>query len=306
MSLTAIYRFVDVDHRPRRDLRLVPVLLAAYGAAWVGDGQATYAALLLWAVCGAAGVALLVAARRPPTPTTAAQPAPGPPAPTPRLAPPPPPPSHRTNPEADPRTRTKTRRRTLAAACLIAAGAGTAATTRAIATHTGPLPRLAAAHAQAAADAVVTGDPRIAASLHGPFAIVPVRVERVDGVRVRLPATVLASRPDEWRFLPSTRVRFTARLRPARPDTPDAAALSVRRPPQVLAGPSMLQSLAGRLRQGLRDACAGLPADPRGLLPGLVIGDVSQEPAGLAAAFHVTGLSHLTALIYRSTLNSEV
>lgn len=271
----------------------MPILLAAYGAAWFGDGQASYAALLLWALCGVGGVALLIAARpRPPAPTASrAGNAPAAEAEATTI-----PTRAKRSTKPSPKTSTKTRRRTLAAASLIAAGAGTAATTRAIATHTGPLPRLAAAHAQAAVDAVVADDPRIATSLHGPFAIVPVRVERVNGLPTRLPATVLASRPDEWRFLPSTRLHFTARLRPARPDTPDAAALSVRRSPQVLAGPNPLQRLAGRLRQGLRDACAGLPADPRGLLPGLVIGDVSQEPASLSAAFRTTGLSHLTAV----------
>ncbi|MBW8802965.1 MAG: ComEC/Rec2 family competence protein [Catenulisporales bacterium] len=273
MSFTATFRSVsadaDADQRSRRDLRLVPILLAAYSAAWLGDGLATRAALVLWAACAVAGTVLLLAAR-----------------------------DRRTASNAQ--LRTRTRRRTLAAACFIAAGAGTAATTRTIASHTGPLPRLAAAHARATVEAVITDDPRTVTSphAHGPFAIVPVRVERVNGQRTRLPATVLASNPDAWRLLPSTRVQITARLRPARPDTPDAAALSVpaSHPPQILAGPTALQRLAGHLRQGLREACAGLPADPRGLLPGLVIGDVSQEPDSLSAAFRTTGLSHLTAV----------
>ena len=269
MSLTATYRSVEHDQRPRRDLRLVPILLAAYVAAFVGNGFTSQAALLLWAACAAVGASLLLRSSAPARPATRTDPTP---------------------------TRTRTRRRTLAAACFVAAGAGTAATTRTIATHTGPLPRLAAAHAQATVEAVVTDDPHIATSLHGPFAVVPLRIERVNEFGTRLPATALASNPGAWQFLPSTRLRITGRLRPAPDDKPDAATLSVHRPPEVLAGPNALQRLAGKLRQALRDACADLPADPRGLVPGLVIGDVSQEPPSLAIAFRDTGLTHLTAV----------
>jgi competence protein ComEC len=284
MSLTATYRSVEHDSRPRRDLRLVPILMAAYVAAFIGNGFASQAALLLWAGCAVVGLSLLLRSgirRQEVHYANHISHQPG------RRVP--------TSSDQTP-TRTKTRRRTLAAACFVAAGAGTAATARTLAVHTGPLPRLAAEHAQATVEAVVTDDPRTATSLHGPFAVVPLRVERVNEYRTRLPATALASDPDAWRFLPSTRVRITGRLRPPRGDTPDAATLSVYRPPQVLAGPNALQRLAGRLRQALRDACVHLPADPRGLVPGLVIGDVSQEPAGLAVAFRDTGLSHLTAV----------
>ena len=291
MSMTATFRSVDHDHdhRPRRDLRLVPILLAAYVAAFVGDGFASQAALLLWSACAVAGTSLLLrsgvrvaaprqqrAAERRHTQPNTNQPAALPQHPTP--------------------TRTRTRRRTLAAACFVAAGAGTAATARTIATHTGPLPRLAAAHARATVEAVVTDDPHTATSARGPYAVVPLRIERVNEFTTRLPATAFASDPGAWRFLPSTRVRITGRLRPAHGDTPDAAAVSVHKPPQVLAGPNALQQFAGRLRQALRDACVHLPADPRGLVPGLVIGDVSQEPESLSVAFRETGLTHLTAV----------
>ena len=313
MSLTATFRSVDHDHRPRRDLRLVPILVAAYAAAFIGNGLVSQAALILWAMCAAVGASLLVTARRSQS-TSYSQVTSNNPATSNNLTASNSPatggsraaaaraqalasiqPATRTG-RPPTTTRTKTRRRTLAAACFVAAGAGTAATTRTIATHTGPLPSLAAARAQATVEAVVTDDPRTLTSLHGPFVVVPLRVERVNEYRTRLPATALASDPAAWQFLPSTRVRVTGRLRPARDDTPDAAAISVHRPPEVLAGPNALQRLAGRLRQGLRDACAHLPADPRGLVPGLVIGDVSQEPASLSAAFRDTGLAHLTSV----------
>src|SRR5436305_174803 len=136
MSLTAIFRSVEHDSRLRRDLRLVPILLAAYAAAFVGDGFVSEAALVLWLICAAIGAGLLVAGRR--NRSTSYSTTIG----GSRIAA-----AAATHPQTT--TRTRTRRRTLAAACLVAAGAGTAATTRTIATHTGPLPRLAVARAQA-------------------------------------------------------------------------------------------------------------------------------------------------------------
>ncbi|MGB8651683.1 MAG: ComEC/Rec2 family competence protein, partial [Mycobacteriales bacterium] len=60
--------------------------------------------------------------------------------------------------------------------------------------------------------------------------------------------------------------------------------------------PSALQRAAGRLRAGLRTAAAVLPADERGLLPGLVEGDTSRLDPRLADDFRTTGLTHLTAV----------
>lgn len=50
------------------------------------------------------------------------------------------------------------------------------------------------------------------------------------------------------------------------------------------------------MRAGLRQAAAGLPAQPRGLLPGLVDGDTSQLDPVLADRFRVAGLTHLVAV----------
>ncbi|HSP37824.1 MAG TPA: DNA internalization-related competence protein ComEC/Rec2, partial [Frankiaceae bacterium] len=60
--------------------------------------------------------------------------------------------------------------------------------------------------------------------------------------------------------------------------------------------PSEWQRLAGSLRAGLRKACLRLPADARGLLPGLVVGDTTELPADLADDARSAGLSHLTAV----------
>jgi competence protein ComEC len=77
---------------------------------------------------------------------------------------------------------------------------------------------------------------------------------------------------------------------------PEAAVLHTREPPRVVAAPGAAQRLAARLRGGLREAAAPLPADARALLPGLVVGDTSGLPEDLEDAFRTTDLAHLTAV----------
>ncbi|MFE6689944.1 ComEC/Rec2 family competence protein [Streptomyces sp. NPDC057743] len=104
----------------------------------------------------------------------------------------------------------------------------------------------------------------------------------------------------EWRkLLPSTRVRVTARAAPALMAAERTAAVlrvTAVGPPVVVAPPSALQRLAGKLRAGLREATDGLRPDARALLPGLVVGDVSRVPADLDDAFRATDLTHLLAV----------
>ncbi|MFF1486131.1 ComEC/Rec2 family competence protein [Streptomyces sp. NPDC058319] len=104
-------------------------------------------------------------------------------------------------------------------------------------------------------------------------------------------------------LLPSTRLRVTGRLAP--PLTGGdriAAVLRVQEAgaggaaPEVTAGPSAPQRLAGRLRAGLRAATDGLPGDARALLPGLVVGDTSRITPELDQAFKDTDLAHVLAV----------
>ncbi|MGW7281445.1 ComEC/Rec2 family competence protein [Streptomyces sp. NPDC054844] len=101
-------------------------------------------------------------------------------------------------------------------------------------------------------------------------------------------------------LLPTTRILVTARSAPPR-ESGDriAAVLRVRggrEAPEVVAGPSGAQRLAGRLRAGLRQATGGLPADARALLPGLVVGDTSRITPELEEAFKETDLAHTLAV----------
>ncbi|WP_354640323.1 ComEC/Rec2 family competence protein [Kitasatospora camelliae] len=121
-----------------------------------------------------------------------------------------------------------------------------------------------------------------------------------DGVRIRTPVTLLVRAQDvaAWQGLvPSTRVRAEMQVVAGGVHRAETAALVVAHgPPRVLAPPNPVQRAAARLRAGLRAACDHLPADVRGLLPGLVVGDTSRLPDDLAEAFRATDLGHLTAV----------
>ncbi|MFC4035492.1 ComEC/Rec2 family competence protein [Streptomyces polygonati] len=179
-----------------------------------------------------------------------------------------------------------------------AAAAGVAALGRADLTR-GPVPGLARAGAFASVTVRVDGDPFQAGA--GPVRTVVVRgtAERVGTSRVRTPVVLLAGHDARaWlRLIPSTRITVTARFAPpGERDDDVAAVLRAAGPPRITGPPSRAQRVAAHLRAGLREAAAPLPKDARELLPGLVVGDTSALDPGLADAFRITDLAHVTAV----------
>jgi len=112
----------------------------------------------------------------------------------------------------------------------------------------------------------------------------------------RAPVVVFAVGTSWLGLLPGQRVLASGRLAPPKPDDAVAAVLVVAQAPHLLGRPPPWQRAAGAVRDGLRAACLPLPGDERGLVPGLVLGDVTAMPASLTDAFRVTGLAHLTAV----------
>ncbi|GAA3132248.1 ComEC/Rec2 family competence protein [Planomonospora alba] len=189
---------------------------------------------------------------------------------------------------------------------MLSCAAATAAT---VALHvhavgTGPVAALVREGATAVAEVVLTDDPRRTrqrgpAFLGEGFAV-PARVEAVTTAagrtRVRAPVVLLASGREWGPLLPGQRVGIRGRFGPAEPGELLTGVVLVREPPRVLGGPSWLQGVAGALRAGLRRAADVLPPEQRGLLPGLVVGDVSRMDGRVEADFKAAGLSHLTAV----------
>ena len=175
-----------------------------------------------------------------------------------------------------------------------AAVAGTALRER------GGVRELAAARAVVTGQVLVTGDPLPVASRDGDARVLrtgTLQVVTGRGTTRSAAAPVLLTGGPElagpaWHAT----VLVRGRLGPLPPADDRVATLSVTGRPEVRAGPGAVAAGAERLRSGLRHAVDAAPADARGLLPGLVIGDTSRTPPDLTAAMLATGMTHLTAV----------
>ncbi|NJQ04824.1 ComEC/Rec2 family competence protein [Streptomyces lonarensis] len=191
-------------------------------------------------------------------------------------------------------------------AMLAAAAGGTSAALHSAAARSGPLPLLAEREALVEVEVTVTGDPRMARPKPGAWtrpllitATADLLTTAEEGsTEIRTPTLLIVSQPDEaWqRLLPTTRLKLTARAAPPTGSGADIAAVLFVRgaaPPQTIGDPTTVQRLAGALRERLRMAVAGLPDDPKGLLPALIVGDASQVPDDLDEAVRATDLTHM-------------
>jgi len=90
-------------------------------------------------------------------------------------------------------------------------------------------------------------------------------------------------------------VSVEARLRPARSGESANARASVQEF-DVQRPPNPVVRWANRRRAAMLTATRSLPPETAGLVAGMAIGDTTQLPDDLAAAFKTTGLTHLTAV----------
>ncbi|TDC35416.1 ComEC/Rec2 family competence protein [Micromonospora sp. 15K316] len=153
------------------------------------------------------------------------------------------------------------------------------------------------------AELVVREDPRPIRGAPGRPATLLVPTELVglrqpDGTRITGPVQVLvlAANPAWQGLLPGQRLTAQGRLGVPRGGDLTAAVLSVTGPPLRHGPPSWAQRAAGSLRAGLQRACAPLPDEQGGLLPGLVVGDTSRLPPTVEEDFRATGMTHLNAV----------
>ncbi|WP_433535274.1 ComEC/Rec2 family competence protein [Micromonospora sp. CA-249363] len=165
-----------------------------------------------------------------------------------------------------------------------------------------PVRALAEKRAPVTADLVVRDDPRPIRSAGRPGMLLVsaelIRLTAPDGERLRASVRVLVLATDPaWRgLLPGQRLTAEGRLGVPRGGDLTAAVLATTGPPERRGRPSWAQRAAGTLRAGLQRACAPLPDDPGGLLPGLVVGDTSRLPPAVEEDFRATGMTHLNAV----------
>jgi competence protein ComEC len=176
---------------------------------------------------------------------------------------------------------------------------------RTIARDAGPVRELVAHHATVHAELTLTSDPRLSrGSTPGrQLWVVPATVTRLvpdlpgrAAVRLSAPALILGTGSGWQGLLPGQRVAVTGRLSQPQERDLTVAVLSVRAPPALHGRPPWYQRLAGRLRAGLQQACAGLPVQPGGLLPGLVDGDTSRMDPRVRRDFEAAGMTYLVVV----------
>lgn len=166
--------------------------------------------------------------------------------------------------------------------------------------HEGIVPRLAARHGEVEVVARLVRDPVLVSSAAASrLTLTDATVTSVllGGWRSANSPVLVLSYGSGWTgLLPGQRIDISGRLSPPRRGDAVAAVLDARGPPTPIGQPPWWQRLAGRARAALRRACRGLPSDERGLLPGLVDGDVSAVPPSMQTDMRLTGLTHLMAV----------
>lgn len=193
----------------------------------------------------------------------------------------------------------------LLAAAAVIAGFTIAGGARGAALGQGPVADLARVEATVIAELEVRSDLHLSEGrgAHPGYGLLRATAVGVDGRdsawRVRAPVLVVVTgaAAQRWADVPvGTRVRATGRLRAADPGDDVAAVLRVRDPPTVVNPPPPGLRLVERVRDGLRASVAQRAAEPRALVPALVLGDTSRLSAGLTDDFRTVGLTHLTAV----------
>ncbi|MCC8927215.1 MULTISPECIES: ComEC/Rec2 family competence protein [Nocardiaceae] len=121
----------------------------------------------------------------------------------------------------------------------------------------------------------------------------------IAGSPVELGGRVLVMAPAEgWEdVLPGQSITLRGKLAPPIRADLTVAVVRVSGPPLQVDPPGAIARMASVVRESLLAAAAdALPPDQAGLLPGLVVGDVSALPESVEDDFRAAGLTHLTAV----------
>jgi competence protein ComEC len=175
-------------------------------------------------------------------------------------------------------------------------------TARCAVRYRAPLTTLVAEHAVVEVRATVVEDPRpLRAGRFGGAdgVVLTVHAEHLTGRGrsggVDAPLLVLGGRA--WAGVSAGRsLVAVGRLQAADPGDDVVASLTAQGGPADVRQGAWPWRLADRLRAGLRAATVGLPADAGGLLPSLVVGDTSRLPEALQRDLKTAGLTHVTAV----------
>jgi competence protein ComEC len=169
----------------------------------------------------------------------------------------------------------------------------------------GPVATLARHGAAVSADVEIRADPDLVdASAAAPGAavmkVVTIRLEGRGGSwLVRAPVLLVVSGPQlqDWLQIPvGVELAVDGRLQAPDRGSDLAAVLRVRGSPVIVRQPAAGLRMVEKVRAGLRQSVADRRAEPRALVPALVLGDTSRLDEGLSEDFKSVGLTHLTAV----------
>ena len=167
----------------------------------------------------------------------------------------------------------------------------------------GPVTDWAQQRATGQVELLVTTEPRVVArgDERQPLVVLEARVvqaqARGEVTTPRTPVVLFARAGQGWEDVRwRSTVRTSGRWAPAEAGDRALAVLTPRGDPTVLDEPALVLRGVDVIRDRFRVALQPLPADSRGLVPGLVIGDTSLTPPDLTEAMRVTGMTHLSAV----------
>ncbi|MFI8565240.1 ComEC/Rec2 family competence protein [Rhodococcus sp. NPDC078407] len=144
-------------------------------------------------------------------------------------------------------------------------------------------------------------DPRRLSSAGPPMVMAKAEMTRVDvggdALYVGGRVSIIAPESSWSALLPGQEVTVRGRLGvPIRPDM-TVAVIRATGPPVTVVAPGTISTGAGNVRSNLTAVAQNsMPPDRAGLLPGLVVGDVSHLDETVAENFRAAGLTHLTAV----------
>ncbi len=145
---------------------------------------------------------------------------------------------------------------------------------------------------------VVIRDDPIAIGVHRSRVLIRVDVTAVGGRPAAEAPAQLTAPAEGWMvLLPGQQVSAIVAVRPPQRADLSVASLSAGGAPHLIGRPPPHQRVAEHVRERLRDSSSrALGPQPSGLLPGLVLGDVSGLDDDVGDDFRAAGLSHLVAV----------
>ncbi len=163
----------------------------------------------------------------------------------------------------------------------------------------GPLAQLAGAGAAVRVEGRIISDPQVVTRTLGPPGLMfRLATQRVQGRGIEAPAAaqLLVFADPQTQLQRGVKVSVSGLLRSGDPGSEVLAVLTAHSQIAIEDSGSGISQVTERIREDFRGVTSSLPEDAAGLLPGLTLGDTSQQSEQLIEDLRATGLTHLSAV----------